>query len=179
MTGYLALGGILVGAPVGLFLLHAIVSRGLRYLGKSAVPPQVVMLCTALAGNVPVLYLAWEAVLKNLAGDPLEILCGLAYVLLTYNCCCYLYFTILNLSETSLHVNILMRLLVGGGTRQEELASMYGVKDMISARIDRMIALGQLREKDGFYIPGNRTLLVIGRVVNVWRRILRMPLSPP
>jgi hypothetical protein len=179
MTGNLALAGILVCAPVGLFVVNAIVSRALRYCGKASVPPQFVSLCTALAGNLPVLYFAWGAALKNLAGHPLDLFCGLAYVVLTYNCCCYLYFCILNLSETSLHVNILMRLLISGGTRQEELAGIYGVKDMIGARIDRMIALGQLKEQDGRYVTGNRTLVLIGRVVNIWRRILSLPLSPP
>jgi hypothetical protein len=178
MTSYLALGGILICAPIGLFLSHAIVSRALRLLGKTSVPPQFVMLCTAMAGNVPVVYLAWTTVLKNLSGGLLEVLCGLAYVLLTYNCSCYVYFCILNLSETSLHVNILMRLLIGGGTPAEELKSIYGVKDMIGARIDRMIALGQLQEKDDRYVTGNRTLVLIGRVINLWRRILAMPLSP-
>jgi len=178
MTSYLALGGIVVCAPLGLFLAHAIVSRALRISGKTSVPPQFVMLCTGIAGNVPVVYLAWVAVLRDFAHSLPEVLCGLAYVLLTYNCCCYLYFCVLNLSETSLHVNILLRLLTGGGMPPEELKSIYGVKDMIGARIDRMIALGQLLKKNERYLLGNRTLVLIGRVINLWRRILRMPLSP-
>jgi hypothetical protein len=77
-----------------------------------------------------------------------------------------------------LHVNILMRLLVGGEMRPEELARIYGVKDMISARIDRMIALGQLEEKGGRYFLCNKSLIVVGRTINIWRRILGLPLSP-
>jgi hypothetical protein len=178
MTDYLALGVILVCAPVGLLLLHAVVSRGLRRFGNTSVPPQFVVLCTAVAGNIPVLYVAWEAVLKNYLGQPLDVLCGLMYVVLTYNCCCYLYFGILNLSETSLHVNILIRLLIEDGMAEQELSRLYGVKEMISARIERMIALGQLKEKDDRYFLGNGTLVLIGRLINIWRRILSLPLSP-
>ena len=178
MTGYPALAMILIGAPVGVCIVHAIASRTIRYFGYGSVPPQSFALFTSILGNVPVLYLAWEAVPNGLLGNPLEIICGLAYVLVTYNTSCFLYFNLVNLTETSLHVNILMRLLVGGGTRPEELSRIYGVKDMISARIDRMIALGQLREKDERYFLCNSTLVIIGRAVNTWRKILGLPLSP-
>jgi hypothetical protein len=178
MTSSAALAAILVCAPVGLLILHAVVSWILRYCGYGSVAPQLVTVCAAAGGNVPVVYLAWEAALKNVAGNPVEILCGLAYVLLTYNACCYGYFCLLNLTETSLHVNILTRLLIGGGMRPEELARLYGVKDMINSRIDRMIALGQLQEKEGRYVAGNGTVVLLGRVLNVWRRVLGLPLSP-
>ncbi len=178
MKNSTALAAILTGAPVGLFVAHAVVSRILRYCGYGSVPPQVVGLATAAAGNLPVVFLAWEAALKSSAGNSIDAFYGIAYVLLTYNACCYGYFCVLNLSETSLHVNILMRLLTGGGTRPEQLAHMYGVEEMISARIDRMIALGQLQEKGGRYFLGNGTLVLVGRVINLWRRILRLPLAP-
>jgi hypothetical protein len=174
----MAMAAIVIGAPVGLFVLHAALSRIVRFCGYGSVAPQIVAVGAAGIGNIPVAYLAWTVVLKNIAGGPMEVLCGYTYVLLTYNACCYGYFNILNLSETSLHVNILMRLLVGGGTRPEELARIYGVDEMISSRIDRMIALGQLKEKDGRYILGNRTLVLVGGVINAWRRLLGLPLSP-
>jgi hypothetical protein len=178
MNGSVALAAILISAPVGLFLLHALVSRIVRYCGYRSAAPQIVAACTAGLGNVPVVYLAWEMALKNVAANPLEVICGLAYVLLTYNACCFGYLCFLNLSETSLHVNILMRLLVGGGMPPEELARIYGVEEMIGARIDRMVAMGQLTQQEDRYFLGNRTLVLVGRVLNTCRRILGLPLSP-
>jgi hypothetical protein len=158
--------------------LHAALSRAVRYFGHASAPPQTVALGAIVVGNIPVAYLAWHFALKNLAGNLPELLSGFVYVLLTYNACCFCYLNALNVTETSLHVNILMRLLVGGEMRPEELARIYGVKDMISARIDRMIALGQLEEKGGRYFLCNKSLIVVGRTINIWRRILGLPLSP-
>jgi hypothetical protein len=178
MAPALVLAAILIGALVSLVMLHAIVSRAVRLLGYESIPPQTVALGTILVGNTFAAYLAWEVVLSNLGGNVLEILCGFIYVLLTYNAYCFCYFNTLNLSETSLHVNILMRLLVRNGMPTEELKSIYGVKDMISARIDRMVALGQLKEKDGRFFLRNDALVIIGRAINTWRKILGLPLSP-
>jgi hypothetical protein len=178
MTGYLGLGGILLAAPFGLCIAHAIVSRVVRYCGDKSVPPQTVALGTIVAGNIPVAWIAWEAFLKTLSGNLPEVLSGFTYVLATYNACSFCYLNALNMSETSLHVNILMRLLIEDGMPLDELSRIYGVKDMINARIDRMIVMGQLEEKDQRYFTGNRTLVLIGRVINVWRRILSLPLSP-
>ena len=177
MTGYVALAVLLLCAPLGLFLAHAIASRLARACGFGSVPPQTVMLCTGMAGNLPVVYLAWELALKNIQG-PVEILCGVAYVLLTYNGVCFCYFCVLNVSETSLHVNILMRILTGGPARPEHLSQLYSVEHMINARIDRMIALGQLQQKGERYVGRDRTLLLMGRVYHIWRRVLGLPLSP-
>src|SRR6516225_8865904 len=107
MTGYFALVGILIAAPVGLFLAHAIVSRLVRLCGYRSVPPQTIALGTIAAGNIPLAWLAWEVHIKNLGGDPVERVCGFAYALLTYNACCFCYLNLLNMTEISLHVNIL------------------------------------------------------------------------
>jgi hypothetical protein len=129
-----------------------------------------------MASNIPVMYLAWKLVLQSF---PLvDMLGGAAYVLLTYNACCFCYFWLLNVTETSLHVNILMRLLAGGGASPQELASRYSVQDMIDARIERMQSLGQLEERDGRYFLGDRTFLYVGSVYDRWRKILGMPLNP-
>jgi hypothetical protein len=175
---YLALAAIVVCAPIGLFLAHAAASRIARWFGHSAIAPQTVAALTVMVGNIPVAYVTWAAVLKHLEAGVIEVLCGLAYVLLTYNACAFCYLNALNVTETSLHVNILMRIFASGGMALDELTRIYGVRDMISARVHRMIALGQLTEKDGRYFLNNKSLVLVGRVINVWRVILGLPLSP-
>jgi hypothetical protein len=176
MAGYAALALLLAGALLGLHLVHAVVSRLARYCGHGTVAPQTIALCTILASNIPVLYLAWRMVLETL---PLpDQLCGAIYVLLTYNALCFGYFWILNVTETSLHINILMRMWAEGGTPPEDLRTRYSVKDMINARVERMKALNQIEERAGRYYLRNSMFLVIERVYDVWRRVLGMPLSP-
>jgi hypothetical protein len=41
-----------------------------------------------------------------------------------------------------------------------------------------MIALGQLRGQNGLFVVNNRGLLTVGRVLHIWRKLLKLPLSP-
>jgi hypothetical protein len=176
MSIYVTLAEVLFGSLLGLCVLHAIVSRIVRLLGYGETPPQTIALLTIMVSNIPVLYLAWDLVLKPLPA--FDILCGAIYVLMTYNTCCFGYFWVLNVTETSLHVNILMRLYVEGRMPLLELAKRYSVKDIINARIDRMVAMGQLQERSGRYILADRSFLLIGRFFDTWRRVLGMPVRP-
>jgi hypothetical protein len=178
MPDALVLALIVILAPVGLFVLHAIVSRLVRYGAHGSVAAQTVTVGSIALGNLPLAFVTWELVLKHSTGGLFDALCGFAYVLATYNACCFCYLNVLNVSETSLHVNILMRLLTGGGMKLDDLGKIYGVREMINARIDRMTSLGQLLERDGRYYLNNTTLVRVGRVINAWRRVLRLPLTP-
>lgn len=179
MSGYLWLGILLIVSPFGICMAQAIVSRGLRGIGFQSIPPQFVALITIAIGNVPVLWLAWEWAPRDLSAAALDLVCGACYILLTYNALAFCYFNVLNASETSLHVHILMTLLIEGSIPSKELTERYNAHHMISARIERMIAFGQLRELDGrFVLSGQAHLVTIGRLINLWRKILGLPLSP-
>jgi len=179
MTGPIALTVILVVSPIGLLVGQAILSRLLRATGAD-VAPQLVALGTILIGNGVVGFLAWGFCLGTSCSGRLEMLCGLIYTLLVYNALCFCYLNVLNASETSLHVHIIMTVLLEGNVRPENLAAKYGAKEMIASRIDRMIALGQISERDGRFVLDKGALLVtIGKGINVLRRTLRLPLSPP
>jgi hypothetical protein len=176
VTSYLGLAALVVIGLLVLFVAHAIACRAARYTRYAAAPPQTIALDTIAASNIPMVYAAWSVFLKTLPW--LDLWCGIMYVLATYNACCFGYFCLLNVTETSLHVNILMRLWAEGGTRPEDLARRYSVKHMIEVRIERMIGLGQLAEREGRYFLRNRTFLMIERVYDTWRRILGLPLNP-
>jgi hypothetical protein len=176
MTDYLALLVILIASLASLFILHAIACRVARATGHDSRPPQTIALGTILLWNVPVVLAAWRVAFRNLEG--FELVCGLLFVLMTYNACGFGYFCLLNVTETSLHVNILMRLWVQNGMTLDELTARYSVKQMIAARIERMIGLGQLEERDGRYYLRNNTFLLIERVYDMWRLLLGLPRSP-
>jgi len=168
---------LLLTSPLAICLIQAAVTRFIRLLGLS-ISPQLLVLGIVLIGNIPMLWLAWRLVFEELAGEFLAGACGVTLVVLTYNALGFCYFSLLNLSETSLHVHILMDLLLSGPTAADELTSRYSVAALINARIDRMIALGQLSGVNGFFLVESRGLLTVGRVIHVWRKLLRLPLSP-
>src|SRR6266496_1717221 len=122
MESYLTLGAVMITAPVGICLANAVASRCCRFIGSDTVPPQFITLGAAAIGIVPVLWLSWSLALREISSAPLDILCGITYVLLTYGGFSFCYFHVLNASETSLHVHIMMRLLIEGGISGKELS---------------------------------------------------------
>jgi hypothetical protein len=168
---------LLLASPLAVCIIQAALARLIR-MADFRVAPQLLVLTTILLGNVPMVWLTWKLVLRGLPGDWSAVACGVALVLLTYNALGFCYFNLLNLSETSLHVHILMDLLLSGPMPANELAVRYGVSEMMETRIKRMIALGQLRDQGGYFVVNNRGLLAVGRVIHFWRKVLSLPLSP-
>jgi hypothetical protein len=177
MSGLFWLALIVVSAPFCICLAHAAVSRAVRAFGVS-VAPQLIVLSVVLIGNIPVAWAAWEWVLRDLARSPGEVICGLCYVLITYNGFGFCYFHVLNASETSLSVHIIMELLVEGEFAPDELERRYSATHMIATRIERMITLGQLKDKDGYFVSSNHTLVIAGKLMNMWRTALGLPVTP-
>lgn len=168
---------LLLGSTLGICIVHAVLTRVLRFIGRS-IAPQLVVLTAILLGNIPIVWLAFNLVFREFAGNFSDIACGITYVVLTYNALGFCYFCVLNLSEGSLHVHILMDLLLSGRMQKDELDARYDVNTMINARVERMIALGQLRGQNGLFVVNNRGLLTVGRVLHIWRKLLKLPLSP-
>lgn len=156
------------GAVAVMCIIHAILTRVLRPVRLA---PQVIGLGSLLAANAA---LAGAGIGFGWAQGPW----GLIYVLLVYNSAALCYLLVLNVSETSLHVHIIMELLLAGKLAAAELSKRYNAKHMIDARIDRMIALGQLTERNGRYVLRSRSLVVVGGIINMLRRLLSLPLSP-
>ena len=179
ISPYVRLFSLLLGALVGIYIANIIVSRMARHLRSKLPAPQILTLGVIFFGNIPILWLAWDLALSAICRSPMDCACGVVYVLLAYNSLGFWYFNILNLSETSLHVHILMELLVEGRIRSSDLLKRYSAQEMIDTRIDRMIALGQLTERKGRYVvTGNATLLTVGKLIHYWRVILALPLRP-
>jgi hypothetical protein len=170
---------LLIASPLGICTLHAIISRIIFRIRPNWGAPQIIALGTIFVGNLPILWLAWDLTLKRVCVGAIDSACGVVYVLLTYNALGFWYFNILNLSETSLHVHILMELLIEGTIPSKQLATRYSAKEMVNTRIERMIALGQLAEQGERYVlSGNDVLLTVGKMIHTWRRILGLPLQP-
>jgi hypothetical protein len=166
---YLGLVVIPLCTLIGTCLVHAVLTRLLRY---AAIASQAAALGSIVLGNIVILSLAVSFAWLS------ENLLGLIYILLLYNSLALCYFLVSNTSETSLHVHILMEVLLAEGLSSDELAKRYNSEHMIDARIDRMITAGQLVERGGAYIVTGRAVLIVGKIYDLWRRVLSMPRCP-
>lgn len=89
----------------------------------------------------------------------------------------YCYFTLVNLTATSLRIRLL-RLLRNNpelGRRPDRLAAGYAISDIVDIRIDRLKAWGYVREEEGRIVLLRRPMFYwIGVVVSVCRAVLGM-----
>jgi hypothetical protein len=176
VNDYLVLGAIALLSPGVVFVVNALLGQTLRLCFRRQAPPQFVALAAAAIGFMPVAWLAWIFSLRHITDTNADIVSGFVYLALAHGGFSFCYFNVLNASETSLHVHILTEIFLERRLDPRELSKRYSASEMVHARIERMIALGQLREEDGFFVSGNRTLVTVGRVINTWRKVLGLPI---
>jgi hypothetical protein len=164
----LALLLILILSPLGVFLLHIVIYRASRWL-KLKWSGQATALISILLGNLPVLSLAWVFTLSQWVENPLSLVSGLVYTLIVHNVLGILYFDAFNISETSLHMHILLEIAWAGKLSQKTLQERYS---------ERMIALGQIQVKNERYYLIDRSVLRLSKLFTLWRTMLGLPTEP-
>jgi len=88
---------------------------------------------------------------------------ALAYVCLVY---CYL-LGFYVLGETARRIRLLVELLGAGerGMTLEEILSVYNAQMIVDARIERLLAGGQVVIRDGRFVTGNRLMLYAAKTM--------------
>jgi hypothetical protein len=166
----LALIGACCLAPVALFAAHVLASRYAdRRLEKSS--PQLLLVRLILVFNVPVLAAIWLIARHEGRGAP-ETAYMLVFAFLVFNGVAYAYFHFFNMSETARRIRMLLQIRQAGadGLRAQDLEHAYSPRDMIEARLDRLVKMRQLAMgPDGRYRVAGRLLLRAGRAMNLWR----------
>jgi hypothetical protein len=173
----LALLLLLIFSPLGIFLLHILIYRSSVWL-KLSVSGQATALISILLGNVPVLLLAWYFTLSQWKEDPLALVSGLVYTVIVHNVLGLLYFDFFNISETSLHMHILLEIAWAGKLSQTTLKERYSAESMIRTRLERMMDLSQVQLKEGRYYLVDRSVLRLTKLFTLWRTILGLPTEP-
>ncbi len=157
----LELVGVLLASPVVLLLVHAILQRVRR-----AAPPQRVAMATCVAGIIPVGALIGLVV-------PVRDAVALLYVAVVYGGIAYAYFHLFNMSETARRIRVLREVERAGGLAEADLRRLYSEDEVVDRRLERMIAMGHLVQKDdGRFVVGSPLLLSAARVIAHWRKIL-------
>ena len=165
--------GYVLTIPVALFAAHVLLSRyGGRLL--RLLSPQVLLVRLVLAFNLAVLAGTWF-IARHEARDAAQTMCMLVFAFLVFNGIAYAYFHFFNMSETARRIRMLLQIRRAGpsGLDVQELERQYSQKDMIEARLDRLMRMNQLLlTPDGRYRIAGSTLLWAGRIMGLWRRLV-------
>lgn len=167
--------GLLIAVPPGIFVSHAVTYRASRALDRRPTAHS-----SALAAIV-----AWFAVTVAIAAAtvwpadaaPLSKACALAYVVATYGALAILYLDAVNIAETSLHMHVLLEVTWSRHPSLARLLERYSAERMIGERLERLMALGQIRLSNGRYHLVNRSTLRLNRAIDFWRTVLGLPTS--
>ena len=94
---------------------------------------------------------------------------------LTYLALGFGYFNFVNLGFTSVRVRLLRELLDchPGGMTRPEIVKKYGATEILGARLDRLTSTGQLIRTQDRYYTGKRGVLLIARVFDLLRWLVR------
>ncbi|MBI4860939.1 MAG: hypothetical protein HY815_11880 [Candidatus Riflebacteria bacterium] len=161
----------LAGSPALVLAVLAALTWAARLLGRGP-STQAMALAAVLVGNGPALLLAVAA----LPAAPDRTVTGTAAVLIyaavVHNLLGYATFHLVNMSETARRIRILEELRVQRTVSVEELGSRYGSRQMLSSRIDRLVALGQISRQGDRLVSTGRVLAIAAGAVAWWRRIL-------
>lgn len=86
----------------------------------------------------------------------------------------YGYFHWINLGETARRIRILREIhrAPGGGLSADELLRRYNAAVIVRARLERMLAHGQVVRRKGRFFIGSRKLLVMAQVLTLAKKLL-------
>lgn len=107
-----------------------------------------------------------------------QMLCGLALVAVYVAGVTIVNWFVFMLNDASMHVRLLMQISEAGAVSPAELIGRYNKNAIMSNRIPRLVALGQLRLESGRLFPAGNSALLAARVCVWLRKILGIPLRP-
>lgn len=90
-----------------------------------------------------------------------------------YLCFGYIYFHFNNMGETARRIRILIELFnARRPMSQSELIIRYDSEEIVNRRLRRMVSAGQILDRNGRFYLGNRSFLVMARIIQRARTIL-------
>jgi hypothetical protein len=151
---------------ISLLLLPALQWALVQWRGEGLPQRQVALLCAALTIGAT---LAAAISLRHLAIQMIGE--GAAYVFLVTFFFGNFYFHLFNMALTARRIQLLIRMIEGKGSKNgsQAEASDYDGKKIIDLRIQRLISLGSLHEKNGRFHARTGILLLASLVLEKGR----------
>jgi hypothetical protein len=168
-AGFAAFVIILALTPLWIMALQCCVIR----LGIVRTSGQVTAVLASTGAFPPVGCALWAVYLAKLSGAAL--FGASLYAALTYSLLAYSYFHIFNMGETARRVRILSELRERGELSAGELKSLYNAASILDRRMERLVALGQVRLEGGRVVLKSRKLYRVASVMDWWGRVLGLP----
>ncbi len=93
--------------------------------------------------------------------------------LLIYFCIAFCFINLLNIGEASLRVKILYNMsLIPEGMPSSEILKTYSADEIIKLRLERLLANGQVIQKDEFFFLGKNRQLLLAKFFLFWRKLI-------
>lgn len=166
---------LLASTPCLTLILQAAALRILRLI-QIETSPQLVAIFSVLAGYPVIGIIAWWSFLRHLKlGLELGIAC--LYGVTVYGGLAYAYFHLFNMSETARRFRILYELKSRGRMTRRELDTRYSPTRMLSIRLERLVAMGQLRKEGDRYFLHGKLLYSTAKILVIWGRLLRLSME--
>jgi hypothetical protein len=168
---------LLVAAPPAAWLLTALMIRLARALRPSLSAQNACFLSGLIVGlaatTLTVVWLVGEGV--TAAG---EIASGILFMLGYAFCVNFLNWFVFTLTETSMHIHLLVEIGLHEPVSLRDLNQRYNKQNIIRARIPRLVELGQLRLENGRLTVVGSWVLQAAKACRLLRRILGIPVQP-
>lgn len=110
--------------------------------------------------------------------SPAELLGGVAFFCAYCTCCTFLNWFVFAVSDTSMHVHLMVEIGREDGIALSELQRRYNKQTIIGARIPRLLELGQLKLRGDRLVLGGRWVLAGAEAARLMRILLSIPPQP-
>jgi len=152
------------------FVLHVLMIRGGGWYREKPLRQKGVMVAILVGYLVAgALLTAWAAATRPTTAG--LIWTGL-YFFSVFTFLSYVYFHVFNLSETARRIRILAESRRTGRLERDSIIETYSCSHMVAIRVDRLVALVELRTDGNRYRRGRGILLLPARLVFRFGRVL-------
>jgi hypothetical protein len=167
----------LIAVPLCVFFATAVITRAARTTGILVSPQGACFLAGGLIGAVATaIILIWNS--REHDVGLMELAAGLLYMFIFCFCVNFLNWFVFTLTETSMHVHLVVEVSQEEGIELHELQKRYNKQSIIQARIPRLIELGQLRIEGGRLYLGGSWVLRGAMMCRMLRILLNIPPRP-
>lgn len=132
--------------------------------------PQILAAISILLGY-PIFFLC--VLYLNLENSPSSL--AYTYLFLYYSLGTYTYFHFFNMSETSRRVRLALELRTASKKEIGMPSEVFDEEKMIRIRLDRLIALRQIEERDGLFFPRGKIFPLLAQSLNLLSCLLKRP----
>lgn len=164
---------LLSAAPMLVFFMQLAANGFLKALKIKISNQLVVILCCA-AGHAPIAAILWTVYLQKIASAS-ELTLAALYCLIVYNALAYSYFHLFNMSETARRIRILYEIYSTGVLSASQIASSYNPSVMVKNRIERLVAMRQIKQSGNRYFLDQRLIFAVSSAVAGWGALLSIP----